>query len=55
MYRAEQAKLISQGKFKEAQQLDWKDISSKFGNKYDKGISQAQKYTDQLLSSKKKK
>jgi len=53
-YRAEQGKLINQGKFKEAQQMDWIDIRSKFGNKYDKGINQAQKYTDQLLSSKKR-
>ncbi|WP_141769966.1 hypothetical protein [Bacillus massilinigeriensis] len=48
-YRAKQKVLIQQGKFREAQQLDIDDLRSQFGNKYDKGIEQMQKYTNELL------
>ncbi|MCL9782535.1 hypothetical protein M9194_13955 [Vibrio sp. S4M6] len=48
-YRAMQAKLIAEGKFLEAQQMDISDIRSKFGSKYDKGIQQMQAYTKKLL------
>jgi hypothetical protein len=47
-YRQEQKKLIEQGKFGEAQQMDIKDVQSKFGNKYDGAIQQMQDYTKSL-------
>ncbi len=49
-YHARQAKLIGEGKFLEAQQLDILDIQSKFGTKYDKSIEQMVKYTKRLIS-----
>ncbi len=48
-YRAEQKKLIEEGKFKEAQQMDIDDIREKFGGKYDDQIAQMEKNTDPLL------
>lgn len=47
-YRAQQKELIDQGKFREAVQMDIDDIRSKFGDKYDEGISQMKDYVDQL-------
>lgn len=47
-YRAKQKELIDQGKFREALQMDIDDIRSKFGNKYDEGIKQVEKYVDKL-------
>ncbi len=38
-YREAEKKLIEEGKFKEAQQMDFEDIRSKFGDKYDQGIA----------------
>jgi len=38
VYRAEQKKLIDDGKFDEAQQMDVNDVKSKFGKKYDSAI-----------------
>lgn len=47
-YRAEQKRLIDEGKFREALQMDIDDIHDKFGDKYDKGISQMKDYVDSL-------
>jgi hypothetical protein len=44
-YRQQQADLIAQGKFSEAQQMDINDIQQKFGNKYDDAIQQMLDYT----------
>jgi hypothetical protein len=44
-YRAQQKELINQGKFQEAQQMDVEDIRSKFGDKYDVGLNEAESYT----------
>lgn len=52
-YRAEQRKLIIQGKFKEAQKMDFDDLHAKFGSKYDDSIKQAEEYTSKLKFSKK--
>ena len=48
-HREMQKRLINQGEFKEAQQMDIDDIKNKFGNKYDQGIIQMEKYTEDLL------
>ena len=47
-YRAKQENLIKQGKFREAVKMDVKDLRSKFGNKYDKGIGEMWKYVNEL-------
>lgn len=47
-YRAKQENLIKQGKFREAVKMDVKDLRSKFGNKYDKGIGEIWKYVNEL-------
>lgn len=47
-YRAKQKELIDNGKFRDAFEMDVKDIQSKFGNKYDKAISEARAYVDKL-------
>lgn len=47
-YRAEQKRLIDEGKFHEALQMDIDDIHDKFGDKYDEGISQMKEYVDSL-------
>ena len=47
-YREKQKELIDQGKFREAVQMDIDDIKSKFGDKYDEGISQMLDYVDKL-------
>jgi hypothetical protein len=47
-YREEQRKLIVEGKFKEAQQMDIDDIRSKFGSKYDQQIKEMLEYTKTL-------
>lgn len=47
-YRAKQKELVSEGKFREAVQMDIDDIHDKFGAKYDEGISQMLKYVDKL-------
>ena len=47
-YRAKQESLIKQGKFREAVKMDIKDLRSKFGNKYDKGIGEMWKYINKL-------
>jgi hypothetical protein len=41
-YRQMQGKLIKEGKFQEAFDMDVADITSKFPGKYDEGIAQAQ-------------
>ncbi|SDP16473.1 RHS repeat-associated core domain-containing protein [Clostridium gasigenes] len=51
-HRLAQKKLIEQGKFKEAQQMDFDDVKSKFGAKYDGGIDELTQYTDELLKKK---
>lgn len=47
-YRAKQKELIDQGKFREAFEMDKQDIQSKFGDKYDKAIAQAEAYLSKL-------
>lgn len=49
-YRAEQKKLIEEGKFREALQMDIDDIHEKFGDKYDEAIAEMLDYVDQLES-----
>ena len=51
-YQKEQAELIKNGKFKDAQQMDIDDIRSKFGNKYDKGIKEMEDYTKSIPPEK---
>lgn len=50
-YRAAQQKLIDEGKFLEAQQMDIDDVREKFGSKYDKGIAEMEEYTNELLAN----
>lgn len=45
-YRAHQQELISKGKFKEAFEMDVKDVQGKFGDKYDGAISEARAYAE---------
>ena len=45
-YRSRQASLISQGRFREAVQMDINDIRAKFGNKYDAAIRQMTSHLD---------
>lgn len=47
-YRAEQKKLIDSGNFRGAFEMDKQDIQSKFGNKYDKALTQAEAYINKL-------
>lgn len=47
-YRAHQKELINNGDFKGAVQMDIDDIKSKFGDKYDKQISQMLNYVNKL-------
>ena len=47
-YQSAQRELIAQGKFREALQMDIDDIREKFGNKYEKAISEMLAYVDQL-------
>lgn len=47
-YRAEQKKLIDNGKFKEALQMDIDDIHDKFGDKYDNAIKEMNEYVQKL-------
>ena len=47
-YRAKQESLIKQGKFREAVKMDIKDLRSKFGNKYEKGIGEMWRYINEL-------
>ncbi|MCM0649711.1 discoidin domain-containing protein [Clostridium swellfunianum] len=49
LYRANQADLISQGMFKQAQQMDIDNVRGLFGNKYDEGIKQMVDYTITLF------
>ena len=49
-YRATQKELIDNGKFREAFEMDVKDIQDKFGDKYDKSIKEARTYVDKLES-----
>ena len=48
LYRDEQAKLIKEGKFRDALQMDIDDIHEKFDDKYDTGIKQMLTYIDKL-------
>ena len=47
-YRAYQKESIEKGNFKEAMQMDIKDIQQNFGDKYDAHIEQMLKYVDKL-------
>ena len=47
-YRNAQKELVSQGKFREAMQMDIDDIHEKFEDKYDNAISQMLEYVDNL-------
>jgi len=53
IWRAKQRKLINAGKFREAQKMDFDDLRSKFGSKYEDSIKQAEEYTNKLKFSKK--
>ena len=48
-YRKTQAKLIKDGEFQRAFDMDVMDIQKKFPGKYDKNISQAQEYLNLLF------
>ena len=52
-YRATQARLIDGGNFQAAQDMDARDLQSKFGQKYNQAIDQLRKYTEQLGIGKK--
>lgn len=43
-HRKKQQQLIQQGKFKEAFEMDVRDVRKKFGNKYDQSIKEARAY-----------
>lgn len=47
-YRDKQKQLIKEGKFKEAQQMDIDDLHKKFGDKYNEGIEDMEKYTEEI-------
>lgn len=47
-YRDIQKKLIEEGKFREALQMDIDDIRNKFGDKYDDAIKEMLNYVDML-------
>ena len=47
-YRETQRKLLEEGKFREALQMDIDDLHEKFGDKYDDAIGEMLKYVDQL-------
>ena len=47
-YRQKQKELIEQGKFREAFEMDVKDIRDKFGDKYDDAIAEAEEYLNKL-------
>ena len=47
-FRAQQAELIKQGRWREAQQMDIDDIRSMFGDKYDHAILEMLEYSDSL-------
>lgn len=47
-YRDIQKRLIEEGKFREALQMDIDDIRDKFGDKYDEAIDQMLDYVDSL-------
>jgi filamentous hemagglutinin len=51
-YRAEQQKLLQEGKLKEAIEMDVQDIRSKFGSKYDEALKQMQDYANSLDPNK---
>jgi hypothetical protein len=48
-FRADQAKLIRQGRYKEAFLMDVADIRGQFGNKYDEAIGEAMVYLEDLM------
>ena len=48
-YRQWQAKLISEGRFLEAQRMDIKNICRKFGDRYNKSIVEKLDYEEQLI------
>ena len=47
-YRQKQKELIEQGKFREAFEMDVKDIRDKFGDKYDDAIAEAEEQVNKL-------
>lgn len=47
-YRTMQKKLVEEGKFREALQMDIDDIREKFGDKYDDAIAEMLEYVDKL-------
>ncbi|WP_378956260.1 hypothetical protein [Pelosinus sp. sgz500959] len=54
-YREEQQKLIKEGNFREAFEMDVEDIREKFGDKYEEAIAEAEEYLDKLESEGKLK
>lgn len=51
-YRAEQQRLINEGRFRDAIEMDVRDIRSKFGNKYDAAIEEMMQYVNTIPASK---
>ena len=51
-YRAMHRDMIAQGKLREAQALDIREIRQKFGGRYDRGIAEMLRYTDLYLKGK---
>lgn len=49
-YREKQQKLINEGNFREAFEMDVEDIRDKFGDKYDEAIVEAEEYLAKLES-----
>ena len=47
-YREEQRKLIQNGEFKKAMEMDVKDIQSKFPGKYDSALKEMQNYAKKI-------
>lgn len=52
-YRADQAALVEQGKFKEALDMDIKDIRDKFPDgRYETALKQAERYAETIPAEK---
>ena len=51
-WRATQQRLILEGRFREAQQMDVDELRRRFGSKYEEGIKQMLEYTDTIPASR---
>ena len=52
-FRKKEIDLLKKGDIEGAQQLGIDDIKSQFGNKYNQGLNQLKKYTNDLIKKKK--